>query len=845
MPSVDETRAITVGKWLLAFVVPASALAVGSLLSSVLAAMTVVAAISCGLLWTTPPHRTSRASRWIVVALCIFIGATLLQCIPLPATVVRVVAPANADIWDRALSPFREPGPAWHSISVAPPATRIELLRGLFYACMFLGALRIVGLEGGSTFLVRLLVASTIAVALSALAHPAVNATKVFGIYSPRDIYAYAPGHYGPLLNTNHLCAYLNIGACLALGAALSPRPSSPRALAIGAAVLLTATSVWAGSRGGTASLLLGIALTGCLAAYTRRRFSSSSVEAIMSVVVVVSAAGLVAFGLSDFAREDLASRDFSKLEMARNALRLVGLAPTVGFGRGSFETVFPVVTEGHAYVTFTHPENVVVQWCTEWGVPTAIAGSAALYAALRPRNLLHAARPEVGAWAALVAVTLHDLVDYHLEVPGIVAALCVCMALVVGSSSSTKGRSSPVVFGGALRPIAMAAAAFASCLAVVNMVNIPRVVADDRIAFSTTVLDQSLASDVYRSNLRSAMLRFPAEPFLPLMGAVRAQVTGSESVVPWIGRALERSPHLGRAHLVLARSLSARQRAQARLEYRLAVSSEPGLKDAVLAEALPLVSNFDDALELVPEGSEGSDFLEALVGRIAARLPSTVERLDRELELRDPSARGPLVRRLRAALSDAVNEHPWSDASLFHTAYEDAQRLAAKESNRCESQVLVASLRIAAGEVTPALDDLERASDGVTERTACLRTLVQLSIDNHQRRRAESGVERLQRAGCGGPADCRELYGWCAVQEERLGNNAKALSMYQRASEVAPDDDALLERIGALASKSGMSTAAIDAYAKLAKRHPSDPHWQSLMNEVSVRLNARLAEPR
>src|SRR5437868_11253661 len=114
MPYVRERRSTTAGKWLLAAVVPASALAIGSQLTPVLLVMSVLAAIACALLWTHPPERISRASQLVLVAFAILIGMTLLQSIPLPGGVVRALAEANADIWDRSLSAFREPGPAWH-----------------------------------------------------------------------------------------------------------------------------------------------------------------------------------------------------------------------------------------------------------------------------------------------------------------------------------------------------------------------------------------------------------------------------------------------------------------------------------------------------------------------------------------------------------------------------------------------------------------------------------------------------------------------------------------------------------------------------------------------------------
>jgi hypothetical protein len=53
------------------------------------------------------------------VLLCTGIGltaSTALQCVPMPIGWLAVIAPYNADVWSRALSPLHEAGPAWAPI---------------------------------------------------------------------------------------------------------------------------------------------------------------------------------------------------------------------------------------------------------------------------------------------------------------------------------------------------------------------------------------------------------------------------------------------------------------------------------------------------------------------------------------------------------------------------------------------------------------------------------------------------------------------------------------------------------------------------------------------------------
>jgi hypothetical protein len=845
MPRVPaESRATTVGKWLLALVIPASALALGSLPTQVLIVMSVLAALSCGLLWVDRDVRTTSASRWILVALAVLLGMTILQAVPLPASVAHALTPANADIWDRALSPLHEPGPSWHALSVAPSATRVEVLRGFFYGCVFVAALRVATLEHGETFLVRVIVVSASLMAFAALAHIAVSAEKVFGLYRPHE--GYGRGRIAPLLNTNHLAAYMGIGACVSLGALLGRR-SMPRALSGSMTLVLAATCVWQGSRGATAALLFGLALTLGLTFYAKRRFESARVEGAILAACAVAATIVVSVAFSE-SREHLLSQDFSKVDVAKRSMSLVAGSPWAGSGRGAFESVFSAVREGSAYTTWTNPEDIVVQWLVEWGVPVTVVASGLLGWALRPQVLLRAVRPVVGAWVAIVATVMHDLADFHLEVPGIVALVAACVAIVVSGRPTSSGESrrasgTSFAFARAI-PLGMvvgtlAAVAFA-------WPDIGHMLAEERRRYSAEAVDASVSPERFRDDLRAAMLRYPAEPFLPLMGAVRAQVVDHESVVPWVARALERNPRFGRAHFVLARSLAVGHAPQARLEYRLAYENDETLRSAIVKEAQPIIDGPTAALELVPEGASGQELLDALVAAVAERLPSTAVILDVEVERRSPAAIAPLRRRAENQVSDVVGDAPWcvgSDACM-RSAVTTTEELAKREPTKCYPHILVARLRVKKREVVAALDGLDAVMDRITDRAECQRQLIQLAFDNGQSRRGDLALEQLVRSGCGAAAECVDLYSWAASMEEGRGHYVRAVRLYRHILDVAPDRDDILERIGQLGDRDGLLTDALDAYRTLSMRHPSEPKYPARISELRARVQRSPAVP-
>jgi tetratricopeptide (TPR) repeat protein len=853
MPAAHHARA-RVGRWLLALNVLVSAMALGALHTPVLALSATLAALAAGLVWYgAEPLRPRPAATLIVVLGAGLILWTALQAVPLPRALVEVIAPTNADVWARSLAPLREDGPALVTLSLDPTATRVQVLRGVTYLLMFIAAVRVAHRPNGIAFLERALVFAGIAMAAAALLHPVFGAEKVFGAYKPGETYAFAPRHIAPLLNANHLAGYVNIGALVALAAAVRKSESMPRVVAMAAALLLIAANVWAASRGGTAALVLGTVVTIGLAVGARKSERAKLVSVGATVAVMVASVFLIVVSASDDARGELASADLGKLQMFREAMRIVPSYPLTGIGRGTFESVFPSVKQGMGYWVHTHPENLVAQWFTEWGVPVAVAAFAAVGWALRPSTVLARSQPPVGAWAAIAALAVHNLVDFSTEVPGVMVALAVCAAIVTGGGA---GRSSPREARRldlwSSRPKVLAVLGAVAALASVGL-TVPFTSVElynEQREIKDLVLDRSLPREAFNARLRQAMTRHPAEAYFPFIGAVRASVTREESVVPWVARALDRSPVYGRAHLLLARGLYRRNPSQARLEYRLAAEQDENLATAAATEAAPLVTGFDDALEIAPPGVAGVQTLEVLAQTLAPRMPATVLRIDREIASRSPASLAPERRAARATLADLRNKEPWCEPQkeCLGEGLLAATRIQKATPSKCEGFALAAELRIAAGEVEEGLIALERAADNVSDRSECVRRFVRASLDAKRERQTDAAVERLVRLGCEAVSECVENLIFAASIEETRGHRRGAIAHYKRAWERSPDRDDLLQNVARLAAAERMHGEALDAYSKLAARARSDQErdrWAQAAAAEKAALQASVYENR
>lgn len=832
MAARDLPRQVA-SRWLLAAIVVGSALALGSLHTTVLSVVVVALAVATYLAWYgAEPFRARPAATLLLFTGIGLTGWTLLQIVPLPAGVLAAIAPANADVWARALTPLKESGPAWAPVSLDPGASRVQVLRGVAYLLAFLTALRVAHKREGSIFLERTIVIGAAIVALAALLHPAFGATKVFGLYQPVNTYAFLPKHVGPLLNSNHLSGYMVIGACVALGIVVSPRAMTSRAFAGAVVLVLVGTQLWASSRGGTLAMVMGLVLVPAMTWLGARGERHRITALVIPGALAVCGLGAAVLASSDYAWSDLASTDISKAQMWAQGFRLVRDSPLFGIGRGAFESVFPAVRTGTGYFVFTQPENVVVQWCAEWGVPVAVAAGAAVLVALRPGSLTARTRLPVGAWVALACLSLHNLVDFSSEVPGIMLALVVCAAMVVGGTAGSGDTRVQVWSRRPVRTALVASAAAALALALAAP-TIGHDVNTDQYALHDLAVDTHVTDARFTEEARATMLRHPGDPYVPFVGAVHAALAG-ESVVPWVGKALERSPVYGRAHLLLARWLAQRSPAQARLEYRLAVGDEPFLLGYLLAEAPRLARTFEEAMELAPPGTAGVKALDGLSAALYDRLPASRVRLDAVILERDPAAVGPRRRAVEGMFEDVQegDAAPWCgerSAACIERGMTLANGLVTADPTSCQTHWMRAQFLVARGDARRAADDLDAAVASVTDRGSCARRVLAMVANLKDDARTTDQVDKMTRAGCPEDGVCADHFVFLAQFEEGRGNQRRAYALYRRACDTAPERDDLQASRGRIASALGLHVEALQVYTRLAESHPEDARWTRL----------------
>jgi hypothetical protein len=188
--------------------------------------------------------------------------------------------------------------------------------------------------------------------------------------------------------------------------------------------------------------------------------------------------------------------------------------APFVGVGRGAFASAFV----GHAGATerYVHPENLPVQWITEWGFPWACFALVSIVATIGRAWNQDIPTTQRSALVALGLLGTHDFVDFSLESLGV--ALPAAVLAIAATLPARHAESRPRTRRGLHhRPagvmVGIGAIAMAVCALQVGVIRVeplerslgPRIRSGEDVAHE----------------LERATTGFPEEPVIALLGRV------------------------------------------------------------------------------------------------------------------------------------------------------------------------------------------------------------------------------------------------------------------------------------------------------------------------------------
>ncbi len=766
-----------------------SVLAVGGALPGPCLVTGVLAALAALVAAAVQPGSRA-ASFGPAIGLAALASLCLLQTVPLPLSWLQSLSPTAADVWGRSLLAMG--GEVHHApVSLDPGATTLEAVKFGSYGAIFVASAVLARIRGAAVGIL-IVFASGVALSITTAVHEIVGARTLFGVYQPESSFA----RMSPLLNANNLAGYLNLASLCGIGLLQSTRPAAPRTL-LGAGVAFTLLmSLRTASRGGVTCLVVGLVFAAGFSVLAARRRKSLS-EVFRATLLVSGAALLFALTVVALTEDsafwnDLLNQNLGKLEMSGMMASVLSDFRNVGMGRGAFESVFAAYRPERTYhVAYTHPENLAVQWIVEWG---AFIGSAALLGfgwAFRPANvgatktLVHA-----GAFAGCIALVLQNFVDLGLELSGPAIALSIVLGSLWGDIRVRRSTRRP---GLMLRPwVGLLVAAITLSGVGLYLGRGMVSLSEDRETMAARLGTVRTREDAtrFRAELAEAILRHPADYYLPLLGAISAVSVRDEPAIPWLQRALERGPTIGRTHLVLAQVLANRgSRKQALLELRLAAEYEPPLGAAVAASAVRLSKDGDELLIAVPAGEPGAKLLDAMVRGIGSTDEALATRLDAEAIVRDPAFRAPRERaaaRLLAALTKRSEPCIDRGVCVDELRAHGEALIAANVRSSYGSQLVAHSLMQSDGGEEArrqAQSMLREACKLPDDELSCLQFLATLETDD----KVGDLIERYTARACTTKEECAAAWGFAAGVHAGRQSWSQAYQAARHAAEQQP----------------------------------------------------------
>jgi len=217
-----------------------------------------------------------------------------------------------------------------------------------------------------------------------------------------------------------------------------------------GACFLLSFAMLMAtGSRAGSMACLVGIlvlmAFGGVIAGHRLTRAWAAA---------CVLAVGTVMVGLFLLTGDNLQTRidalveagsfDQTRLLLWQSALRMIGDAPLLGLGLGTFEPAYPMYADQALPFIMDRVHNDYLEFAAGLGIPAAIAWWAAIawLTALSIRGVFVRRRNRqfsLLAVAATALVAFHSFFDFSLQIPAVALTYAVILALGAAQSAPTR----------------------------------------------------------------------------------------------------------------------------------------------------------------------------------------------------------------------------------------------------------------------------------------------------------------------------------------------------------------------------------------------------------------------
>jgi tetratricopeptide (TPR) repeat protein/O-antigen ligase len=390
-----------------------------------------------------------------------FLFVVILQLVPLPVFLLRILSPNTAAIKTELLGSLADAKSSM-TLSFYPNATKHDLLLVMSAAVVFIVVFNIFRHPDQ---IKRLLTAISLiggVVALIALGQTLFGNGKIYWFIASQN----TKGYSGPFVNHSHYGQFMNlsIGAALALIMVklhedfarckktpvavfdyLSAKASKPVWL-MAAIITFGAASIFTSlTRSGMLSMLIASAITTFL--FTRRQYMKSH-SWIMTVMALAAFSCVLYIGF-DAVYDRLATlRNINqyenRLQILKDLLRCFRLFPVLGTGLGTHSVVYPMFDSSSIIELASHAENEYAQAMEETGIVGL--GSLVIFGIIIWTGYLKSihGKPAIcsaayGLGMGLLAILIQSLSDFGQHLPSNAFLSAIFCALLLGLTNTGK----------------------------------------------------------------------------------------------------------------------------------------------------------------------------------------------------------------------------------------------------------------------------------------------------------------------------------------------------------------------------------------------------------------------
>jgi O-antigen ligase len=325
--------------------------------------------------------------------------------------------------------------------------TKYEVLQYVSYGMVLLVAAECVRNEDARRKFAFAMIIFGVVYAFFALAQQLTPNGKIFWFYTPR----FHGSIYGSYVNHDHYAGLMEmlvpIPLVLSMGHLFR---GGKRALVAFCVVLMASTIFLSGSRGGMIAFVLEIVLFGALT-LVQRRNPGAAVGLVTVCVLILAFLAFLGKGQVLGRLGDLSPG--IRWSITKDCLRMFSHRPVLGWGLGTFPTVYPSYRTFYTNLFVNEAHNDYAQLLVETGL-LGFALMLWFLISLYRRGLPTSRRWEfkwdgalsVAALLGCTGILFHSFVDFNLQIPANAALFYVLCGLAASSlpQSSRSSRTRP-----------------------------------------------------------------------------------------------------------------------------------------------------------------------------------------------------------------------------------------------------------------------------------------------------------------------------------------------------------------------------------------------------------------